>query len=124
MTTFKKGDIVRRKETHKNDWWSSKRDCNYVVDSEITMESMVIIPVDDDTGEQWLSVYINSMELVELVESIEIIKETYLSLLQVQDWAWRTKNQHIYIKLRNTIAEHDGKSISEVQEEYETMAFD
>ena len=57
-----------------------------------------------------------------LYESIEVIKETYLALLKLPICSWRINNQRIYCKLRDAIADFEGRSIQEIQEEYETKA--
>ena len=63
---FKKNQLVRRKESHKNEWWSFHPDTDYVVmhDTEDAYDTVYVYPVGETT-DKFLSVYIDSMELID-----------------------------------------------------------
>lgn len=64
---FRKGQKVRRKTSHKTDWWTDFHGyydlwvcCGPVDDSD---ETMHIRALDDDI--HWVSVYVDTMETVD-----------------------------------------------------------
>ena len=61
--------------------------------------------------------------VVEPDEDLTTLEDTYLALLRLPICSWRTKNQMVYCNLRNRIADKTGKSIREIQEKYETLAY-
>ena len=61
---FKKLQLVKRKDSHKNSWWKKHEDCHYVVMHDVLLnyDTMMIYPVGIGGPEKWICVYVDSME--------------------------------------------------------------